>query len=432
MSDPKISLSSEKKLVNFGLNQLSLTIISLFALIFTFLLSGLDLNIASKAVVFSGIVVLYLAVVALIYRKQKKKAEEIAVIIEKEEKHELFTNEVENRLKALEEANDLFGASIKPSDMFRLVASRVNELIPNLTCVLFLAVDGVERLKIEFADGKNAQLFRHLEINTLKGNAGKVFLTRKPQIDANLLLEKNVFPEAVLEELSCAVAVPLMRDGRVFGVLQLYGDAIKRFNEDSVALLEAVAVRVTPLFMNSLAHEQTLSNALTDALTHLPNERAFYLVLENQLAESQRYRLERSLTILTIDISNFADVNKKYGHATGDRILSFAGQIIKAQLREMDFLARSVGDEFWIVLPTASEKISNEVAERVEKSFITKPFVISNDEKIFLKLNFGSATFGQDGETASELLQTAIIKKQQGKHNAEAAKIIFFPRDYVN
>lgn len=432
MSNPKISVSSEQKSVNFGMNQLSLTIISLFALIFTFLLSGLDLNIASKAIVFSGIVVLYLAIVALIYGRQVKKAEEIAVIIEKEEKRELFTNEVENRLKALEEANDLFGASIKPSDMFRLVASRVNELIPNLTCVLFLAVDGAERLKIEFADGKNAQLFRHLEINTLKGNAGKSFLTRKPQIDRSLLLEKNVFPEAVLEELTCAVAVPLISDAKVFGVLQLYGDAIKRFNDDSVALLEAIGERVTPLFKNSLAHERTLSNALTDALTHLPNERAFYLVLENQLAESQRYRQERSLTILTIDISNFAEINQKYGHATGDRILTFAGQIIKAQLREMDFLARSVGDEFWVVLPTASEKISNEVSERVEKSFVSKPFIISNTEKIFLKLNFGSATFGQDGETASELLQAAIIRKQQGKHDVQAAKVIFFPLDYVN
>lgn len=98
----------------------------------------------------------------------------------------------------------------------------------------------------------------------------------------------------------------------------------------------------------------------------------------------------------------------------------------------MDFLARSVGDEFWVVLPTASEKISDEVSERIEKSFVTKPFVISNTERIFLKLNFGSATFGQDGETASELLQAAIIRKQQGKHNVEAAKVIFFPRDYVN
>lgn len=432
MSDPKILLSSEKKLINFGLNQLSLTIISLFALVLTFLLSGLELELSLKAVVFSGIVVLYLALVAWSYQRQKKRAEEIAVIIEAEEKRELFTNEVENRLKALEEANDLFGASIKPSDMFRLVASRVNELVPNQTCVLFLAVEGVERLKIEFADGVNAQLFRHLEINTLKGIAGKAYLSRKPQIDGSLLLEKNVFPIAVLENLTCAVAVPLINEGKVFGVLQLYGDALNKFDAESVQLLEAVGERVTPLFMNSLAFERSLSNALTDALTNLPNERAFYIVLENQIAESQRYRLERALTILTIDISNFAELNQKYGHATGDRILAFAGQIIKAQLRDMDFLARSVGDEFWIVLPTASEKISNEVAGRIEKSFITRPFVISADERVFLKLNFGSATFGQDGETATELLQNAVLRKQQGKHSAPAAKVIFFPRDYVN
>ncbi len=48
--------------------------------------------------------------------------------------------------------------------------------------------------------------------------------------------------------------------------------------------------------LGSIAYERTQANALTDATTDLPNERAFYLVLENQVAEAQRNRGERPLT----------------------------------------------------------------------------------------------------------------------------------------
>ena len=46
---------------------------------------------------------------------------------------------IENRLLALEEARTFFGASLKFPDMFRLVSSRINELIPFASCAFFLA-----------------------------------------------------------------------------------------------------------------------------------------------------------------------------------------------------------------------------------------------------------------------------------------------------
>ena len=76
-------------------------------------------------------------------------------------------------------------------------------------------------------------------------------------------------------------------------------------------MLEAIGERVAPLFLSSISVERSISNALTDALTNLPNERAFFMVLENQLAESQRFRSERPLTVMTVDIKNFAEANQE-------------------------------------------------------------------------------------------------------------------------
>lgn len=108
---------------------------------------------------------------------------------------------------------------------------------------------------------------------------------------------------------------------------------------------------------------------MTDVTTDLPNERAFYLILENQIAEAQRKREDRPLTILAIDIKNFDEVNQKFGHAAGDRILNFVAHGIKDNLRQMDFLARSIGDEFLAILPTATKEVSHEVIARIQTGF---------------------------------------------------------------
>ena len=155
------------------------------------------------------------------------------------------------------------------------------------------------------------------------------------------------------------------------------------------------------------------------------------MVLENQLAESQRFRSERPLTVMSVDIKHFSDANQNFGFAAGDRILAFAAEHLSSQLRKMDFLCRSVNDEFLIILPTASEKFATEILQRIKNHFAGEVFTISESEDIKVWLNFGWATFWQDGETADQLLQHARIRKQQSKAE-EPSKVLWFPKEYVN
>lgn len=347
-------------------------------------------------------------------------------IVEKTDAETYFDEDIENKLLALEEASRFFGASLKASDMFRLVTSRINEMIPFASCALFLADENQTNLKIIFVGGENAGILINLEIPSSKGLAGKVFIGGKCEIDKQLFLDKVSFPAKALAGLEAAIAAPLYRGSDIFGVLQLFGSKKIVLGESSLRLLEAIAERFSPLLLSSLAFEKNLSSALTDSLTHLPNERAFYLVLENQIAESQRYRDNRPLTVLTIDIKHFAEINQKYGHSTGDNILYFAAEVIKNQLRRMDFLARSMSDEFLTVLPTASDETTQEIIERLNNIFDRSPFEISPEEKIIVELNYGTATFWQDGETPHELLKIAHLRKQQNK-SSDNAKIIRFP-----
>ena len=337
----------------------------------------------------------------------------------------------ENRLLALEEAGTFFGASLKFPDMFRLISSRINELVPFSSCAFFLADEDNKILKIVCAVGDGSRNLLNFEMSSEKGLAGKTFLARQIQHEEKLVSDKNVLPEESLKDIETALAVPLSSGGEVFGVLTLYGSGEATFNEHSIELVEAIETRIAPLFLSSMSFERNLNNALTDALTSLPNERAFYLVLENQIAESQRNRDERPLTILTVDIKNFTGLNQDFGHATGDQILAFAANLIKAQLRQMDFLARSQNDEFLAVLPTTSNKIADEIVERIKKAFIFNDYKISAKQRVTLQLNFGAATFGKNGETAAQLLQYASLHKQQSK-SGQKSKVLLFPKEYAN
>ena len=431
MTAREIKNQSENDLRFFGESHIFLIAGSLCALFITFLASNADYDFRKKIVIFLAIIFFYAAFCIFAFYRQKRRFKKEPSDTNSENSNEIFNSEIEAKLLALEEANQYFGASLKPADMFRLVASRIGEMISFEACALFLADQKNNLLKIAFAVGENAKNLIDTEIGLTKGLAGKTFQNGKAQEDEKLLFDKNILPDENLKNFSSAIAVPLFQNEEIFAVLELFGGVENKLNQNNLPLLEAIGTRIAPLFLSSRAFETNLSNALTDAITNLPNERAFFLVLENQIAESQRYRDERPLTILTIDIKNFAEINRQYGHATGDRILEYAAETIKHQLRQMDFLARSISDEFLAVLPTASEEITLEIIGRIEKAFVSNPFSVSPEEKIHLQLSFGSASFGKDGETPKQLLRHAVLKKQQSK-SSESSKILWFPKEFVN
>lgn len=341
-------------------------------------------------------------------------------------------SDLESKLAALEDAREFFGSSLKPADMFRLVSNRVNAIVPFAACILMVkSGEDNDRLRIANAFGTNGSWLEGSEIDAGTSLAGLAFLGGEIESAEDLTDERVHFPEGELSQFRASVAIPLSHDGDVFAVYQLFFADTPEMDSETNRRLEAIGDRVAPLFLGSLAFERSLSNALTDPITKLPNERAFYMVLENQLAESHRFRDERPLTVLAVDLKGFDELNRTYGHAAGDLALAFAADVISGQLRKMDFLARSLNDEFMIVLPKASERTAMEIMARIRARFATNPMPITEGETAKIWLNFGWATFWHDGETATQLVRSANMRKQQAK-SEDAGTVLKFPKEYVN
>lgn len=410
---------------------LLLAFMSIVALTATFVVANSGFEFKTRLIAFLSIAGIFLVIAVILYfQKPGIVGVDFARPEKQEDPDRVFNEKVEERLLLLEEANKFFSASLRANDMFRLIASRVREIVEYKTCVLFL-IDDENQLNASFATGENSRLITKNKIGCDEGLAGKTFVSGKIETDAKLNLDARVMSKESLDGLRSGVSVPLMRGEETFGVLLLYGGKENAFSQQEIILLEAIGERVAPLLNSSFSFERNISNAMTDSLTNLPNERAFYLVLENQIAEAQRFPEQRALTIMAIDIKGFADFNRNFGFSTGDNLLAFASEIIKDQLRKMDFLSRSMNDEFWVVLPTASDEITDNIKKRIVAAFSKKTFNLPENKKHSVKLNFGSATFLKDGETTNQLLQRAILRKKQDKTDKENT-VIMFPKEYVN
>jgi diguanylate cyclase (GGDEF)-like protein len=314
------------------------------------------------------------------------------------------SSRVERFLADLDEASEFVTGSVNTSDVFNFIADRLGRSLMFASCELLLLDKDRERLEVRYAFGDNC-----------KGLGSRVGLDEGPAGEC--------FSKGEVQWSGLITVVPLKNGNQVFGVLRLTFRGVVSWDR---AVLEAIGERVSPMVLHSLSMERSRANALTDATTDLPNERAFYLILESQVAEAQRD--QRPLSILAIDIEDFSDHNRRLGHPAGDSILNFTARTIKDSLRQMDFFARSKGDEFLIVLPTATTQTADEIVRRIGSAFSSRSLRLTEELSLKLELYFGSASFGPDGETPAQLLTAARIRKTEAKDRGDG-KVVFFPRN---
>ena len=95
------------------------------------------------------------------------------------------------------------------------------------------------------------------------------------------------------------------------------------------------------------AIEKIKKMALEDNLTHTGNRRLFDKEKAMHLSHAKR---GMSICVAALDLDNFKEVNDKYGHAIGDKLLSAFGNALNSDLRDSDSVYRFGGDEFIVVL----------------------------------------------------------------------------------
>lgn len=135
-----------------------------------------------------------------------------------------------------------------------------------------------------------------------------------------------------------------------------------------------------------------------DSLTGLKNRRAFQETVRQEFARVKRNQVDAGLIIM--DLDHFKNINDKYGHPTGDKILIQIAGILQQYLRDSDSIARWGGEEFALLLPETDIKGSCEIAERVRDLIAKRKFAVDGSEEIIsLTASFGVAELSAGTET---------------------------------
>jgi diguanylate cyclase (GGDEF)-like protein len=148
-----------------------------------------------------------------------------------------------------------------------------------------------------------------------------------------------------------------------------------------------------------------------DALTGLPNRRAFDVALDDAVAS------ERPFSLLLIDVDRFKTINDTFGHTTGDRVLCDIAARTRTQIRATDTLARIGGDELALVAPDASAAGADRLASALHAAV---DGLLPADGAAPVTLTISRSSFPDDGADRDALLRAAERRLHEVKDERAA------------
>lgn len=161
-----------------------------------------------------------------------------------------------------------------------------------------------------------------------------------------------------------------------------------------------------------IARQQVEHNALTDALTDLPNRRAMQIQLHTEWLRAKRS--ENYFALIMADLDHFKAVNDQYGHEVGDEVLTILANRFNATLRGADHVARWGGEEFLMLIPSTNQDNALIVAEKIRRAVAELPFATSAGE-LEITLSLGVALHRRR-ESIDEGINRADRALYQAKH----------------
>ncbi len=334
-------------------------------------------------------------------------------------------------VQALFEISQDLGNSLSLDETLSVLAVRLRKIIPHHSLAIWINRDAV--LIPEYVTGEDFRLFASLEIPFGQGLSGWVAHNRKPIVNGNPSVEPGYLNDpSKTSVLRSAVAVPLEGMNGVVGVLSLYHLDRDAFTKDHLRILLAISSKIGMSIENALRFRQVESSATTDYLTSLPNARSLFLQLDAEISRAKRSN--QPLAVLVVDLDGFKQINDRFGHLEGNKVLRTVAGGLKTACREYDYVARMGGDEFVVLLPGVRPMDADNKAHAF-REIVSQTCYQLFAEKL-LTASVGVANYPGDGADAEKLLSEAdrqmYIQKRdrkQGEPGLERPKLWETPWD---
>ena len=322
---------------------------------------------------------------------------------------------------ALYEIARTFGSSLDIGETLEILVDKVGHVVSFDTCVVYVYNEMRGYATAAHVVGANASLLSTKCVAPGEGVTGFALANRSSVNQLHPSLDFLDAKSERLAEYKAMASLPLFKDDVLLGALSVYSTELDRYTDDQMRRLETVTKLASDALGNAVHHAEARSNALTDALTGLPNGR--YLALRFEEEASRARRMGRTFQVMMLDLDDFKLVNDTFGHKVGDKMLREVALIIQRQLREYDFLARYAGDEFVAVVQELVGSQVEELRARIESAVAKFSLHVRGDKRARVGISIGTATYDTDGQTLDQLLVAADQAMYREKSSHKLDKI---------
>ncbi|MCX8061000.1 MAG: diguanylate cyclase [Anaerolineales bacterium] len=296
----------------------------------------------------------------------EQAANQIALAISKEYALEVAQHRAKE-LDALQKATTALLSTLDIDTLLGQILDAALSAIPAAeTGLLHLVVPETGELQVRAAQGGEESRIRLFKPTSVDSYSARSVRQRRPFLVEDVQLDSSIGTEADfpnMPHISSLIVAPLLTEERVYGALSLGSSRKVAFTADDLRLLVSFAATATTALRNAQLHAAVQQQAITDPLTGLYNRRGFLDLAEHELLRAHRFN--RPLSMILIDIDRFKEINDTYGHLMGDKILATVSANCKAELRQVDIVARYGGDEFIVLLPETTLQEALLAAERL-------------------------------------------------------------------
>jgi diguanylate cyclase (GGDEF)-like protein len=151
-------------------------------------------------------------------------------------------------------------------------------------------------------------------------------------------------------------------------------------------------------------YDQLSFRAQYDSLTTLLNRASLYDRLDAQIGTA--HPKDSALSVVYFDLDRFKEINDRFGHAAGDRVLQEVSHRIIESVRHTDFAARIGGDELVVILPGVSDRKEASRVANLLVNAIEQP-ILFNGLELGVGASFGISIYPDDGAHTDALLKMA-------------------------
>ena len=278
-----------------------------------------------------------------------------------------------------------------------------------------------DQFVFRFAQGREIEplqriAYRPADLHQIIDSEAPTFLTASDQNDHPLT--QRIREELDMPPPASTLSLPIQERemDRVIAILHVNNfDQEGVFDESDAELLLELREEITAALLRVRDRQKLREMATRDALTGAYNRHYLNDFLGQERERSERYA--HPLSLVMVDVNGFYEVNDRFGHAEGDRVLREIAQLLMQNVRVPDRVVRYGGDEFVIVMPETDEAEAHQAMARIQRVFEDGDLGL---EEPALGFSFGVASWTPDmPQQPEDILIEADAFMRRGRSSAE-------------